>query len=81
MKCQKCGYISFDGNQFCPKCNKDISDEITRLNLPLYKINPPSLLNRLTGGSKESDLSYEMETPGVTDTAMPGGTPESVQDM
>jgi hypothetical protein len=81
MKCQKCGYISFDGNQFCPKCNKDISDEITRLNLPLYKINPPSLLGRLTGESKESDLSYQMDTSGTTGTAAHSDVVASAQDM
>lgn len=81
MKCQKCGYVSFDGNQFCPKCNKDISDEITRLNLPLYKINPPSFLGRLSGESKESDLSYQMDTSGVTGTAAHGGAIADAQDM
>jgi hypothetical protein len=81
MKCQKCGYISFDGNQFCPKCNKDISDEITRLNLPLYKINPPSLLGRLSGESKESDLSYQMDTSGATGNVTQGGAASTAQDM
>jgi hypothetical protein len=25
MKCEKCGYISFDFNLVCPSCNKDLS--------------------------------------------------------
>jgi hypothetical protein len=25
MKCEKCGYVSFDFNLICPSCNKDLS--------------------------------------------------------
>jgi len=53
MKCPKCGYISFDYNQVCPKCNKDISTEQKRLNLPDYKPSFPALLGALTGGVNE----------------------------
>ena len=49
MKCSKCGYTSFDYNQVCPKCNKDITSERESLNLPSYRPNPPSLLGALTG--------------------------------
>ncbi len=55
MRCPKCSYISFEYNASCPKCNKDISLEAKKLNLPLYKPNPPSLLGTLTG---ETDDSY-----------------------
>ncbi len=40
MKCTKCGYISFDFHDSCPKCNKDLSAERDRLNLAAYR--PPS---------------------------------------
>ena len=53
MKCPKCGYISFDYNQVCPKCNKDISIEQKRLNLPDYKPTFPALLGALIGGVSE----------------------------
>lgn len=49
MKCPKCGYISFDHNQTCPKCKKDISAEQKKLNLPDFRPSPPSLLEALTG--------------------------------
>jgi hypothetical protein len=49
MKCPKCGYTSFDFNLSCPKCNKDLSLEQDRLNLPVFKPDPPSLLGGLLG--------------------------------
>ena len=49
MKCPKCGYVSFDHNQVCPKCKKDISTEQKKLNLPDYQPSPPSLLGAVTG--------------------------------
>lgn len=54
MKCPKCNYISFDYNQVCPKCNKDIASEQKKLNLPSFKPSPPSLLGTLTGEASES---------------------------
>ena len=54
MKCPKCGYISFDYNQICPKCSKDISTEQGKMNLPPFRPDPPSLLGALTGEANES---------------------------
>jgi hypothetical protein len=59
MKCVKCGYISFDYNQACPKCNKDLSAERERLNLSRFKPEPPSLLAALIGGAGESQESMQ----------------------
>jgi hypothetical protein len=63
MKCPKCGYISFDYNDVCPKCNKDITAEREKMNLPAYMPNPPSLLAALTGESSESDFDLKVESP------------------
>ena len=38
MKCDKCGYISFDYNFACPLCNKDLG--ATRNRLGLYFDEP-----------------------------------------
>ena len=54
MKCPKCGYISFDYNQVCPKCNKDITGEQERLNIPAFRPEPLSLLSALIGDADES---------------------------
>jgi hypothetical protein len=57
MKCPKCNYVSFDYNQVCPKCNKDISAEQQRMNLPAYRPSPLSLLGALTGEPRQSEDS------------------------
>ncbi len=62
MRCPKCGYISFDHNQICPKCNKDISDEQAKLNLPTYKSNPPALLGMLVGAGDESNVGFTLDS-------------------
>jgi len=72
MKCPKCGYVSFDYNLTCPKCEKDISSEQEKLHLPSFRPEPPSLLGALTGeandsrsdrtaGSSEIDLARDAE--------------------
>jgi hypothetical protein len=57
MKCPKCGYISFDYNQVCPKCNRNISAEQEKIFLPSFRPDPPSLLGFLTGEANESNLN------------------------
>src|SRR4030043_1611429 len=59
MRCPKCGYESFDYNQVCPKCNKNIANEQAKLNIPAFKPNPPSLLGILTGEGDESNIGLE----------------------
>ena len=49
MKCPKCRYTSFDYNERCPNCNKDLSRERKAFDLIAFKHNPPSLLQGLTG--------------------------------
>lgn len=55
MKCPKCGYISFDYSQTCPKCSKDIAAEQAKLNLPSFRPDTPYLLETLIGERDESD--------------------------
>ena len=62
MRCPKCGYISFDHNQICPKCNKDISDEQAKLNLPTYKSNPPALLGMLVGTGDDANVGFALDS-------------------
>lgn len=56
MKCPKCGYVSFDYNLSCPKCNKDISSEQEKLHIPAFRPDPPFLLGALTGEVNESQI-------------------------
>jgi hypothetical protein len=64
MRCPKCGYISFDYNQECPKCNKNIADEQAKLNLPSFRPTPPSLLGILTGEGDESNVGMHADSSG-----------------
>jgi len=59
MKCPKCSYISFDYNQRCPKCNKDLVSEQKKRNLAAFKHNPPFLLATLTGDVDGIDSASE----------------------
>jgi hypothetical protein len=62
MRCPKCGYISFDYNKVCPKCNKDITAEQAKLNLPTFRPTPPSLLGILTGEANESNIGINADS-------------------
>ncbi len=78
MKCPKCGYISFDNNQVCPKCNRDISYEQEKLNLPAFRPNPPSLLGTLTGEVLESHVDMQIDQSYSDDVATDVVTEEDV---
>jgi hypothetical protein len=69
MKCPKCGYISFDYNLTCPKCDRDISAEQEKLNLPSFRPDTPALLGALTG---EHDESRGERAPGSSEIDMAG---------
>ena len=56
MKCPKCKYISFDYNERCPSCGKDLSQERKMFDLIGFKRNPPYLLDSLTGESSDTGL-------------------------
>ena len=79
MKCPKCGYMSFDFNQICPKCSKDISVERDKMSLPPFRPAPPSLLGALTGEAGDSNVG--LESGGSAAFASSGGeAPFSPED-
>ena len=89
MKCPKCGYISFDYNLSCPKCNKDISSEQEKLHIPSFRPDPPFLLGALTGEANESQIgsapapsqiSFEKEADISLDDSSPLDSGESAVD-
>jgi hypothetical protein len=67
MRCPKCGYISFDYNIICPKCNKDIASEQRMLNLPSYRPDPPRLLDVLIGMPDESQQHFPIDDEDMRD--------------
>jgi len=52
MKCPKCSFISFDYNDACPKCGKDITHERDLMDLPSYKPKPLSPVGPLNADSE-----------------------------
>jgi len=59
MKCPKCRYVSFDYNQVCPMCEKDLMAVRNSLNLPDFRPNPPFLLGILMGDVEHSEFEPE----------------------
>jgi hypothetical protein len=73
VKCDKCGYMSFDYNLTCPACNKDLG--VTRSKLGVNFVPPEMDFDELfTGGSglyktaaaanKESEAELDLESVG-----------------
>ena len=60
MKCPKCRYISFDYNEVCPKCNKDLVSERKKMNLTGYKPDPSFFFFILTGDLSDSKFGIEV---------------------
>jgi len=52
MKCPKCSFISFDYNDACPKCGKDLTHERDLMDLPSYKPKPLSSVDPLNAYSE-----------------------------
>lgn len=72
MKCPKCSYISFDFNQVCPKCNKDIAVEQAKLHTPSFRPEAPALLGALIGEADDSSTNVDVGTSTDLDTGEMG---------
>jgi len=70
MKCPKCNFISFDYNDTCPKCGKNLTHERDLMDLPSYK---PRALSAL------DPLNTYTEIPG--DTTRNGQPPFAKEGM
>ncbi len=70
MKCPKCGYISFDYNEVCPKCNKNIAALRDKMSLSSYKVTPPSMLKALNGEASDSDTDISVQISEDTASAL-----------
>ena len=79
MKCTKCGYMSFDFNQVCPKCSKDVSDVRDKMGLPAYRPSPPALLGALVGEADDSSIGLGLEGGGGLASAGVDMSPEDSQ--
>jgi hypothetical protein len=69
MKCQKCGFVSFDYLSQCKKCGTDLTAVREQLGFSALKSETPFLLGSLLkdGGRKDSaggSTSEEARAPG-----------------
>ena len=66
MRCPKCGYVSFDFLNNCPKCSRDLSSSREDLNLMDFRPQVPfllgSLVGEMEGGAGQQALSLTQET-------------------
>jgi hypothetical protein len=60
MKCPKCGFISFDYNETCPKCKKDISGEREKMHHVAFRPDVPFLIGALIGETDGSRTKLEV---------------------
>lgn len=68
MKCDKCGYISFDHNLSCPACNKDLASLRNRMGI--HYTPPETGFDEFFAGSS-----------GAYQTAAPPKEPEAELDL
>lgn len=68
MKCDKCGYISFDHNLTCPACNKDLGS--LRHRMGIHYMPPEANFDEFFAGSS-----------GAYQTAPPAKEPETELDL
>jgi hypothetical protein len=65
MRCSKCKYISFDHNENCPKCKKDLTEIRAKMNLPSYCPILPTQTNfqdQGTAGSIKIEQTGDFES-------------------
>lgn len=82
MKCPKCGYISFDFNEICPKCQRNIISERDKMNHLPFKPEPPFLLATLLARTGDSQVGMELSQAaiiaGTQETMLPPEEPPSL---
>ena len=63
MKCPKCGYISFDFNEKCPKCSRDLKEIRDKLILFPFEPSPVNWLeeDEVAGPVFEEEREIELE--------------------
>ncbi len=87
MKCPKCGYVSFDFNEICPKCQRSIIPEREKMHHLPFRPEPPFLLGALLTKTGDSQVGVELSeaaiAAGTQEHMLPldEGTVPAFQDM
>ncbi|MCI5207643.1 MAG: hypothetical protein D3910_02355, partial [Candidatus Electrothrix sp. ATG2] len=61
MRC-KCGYITFDQLEICPKCKKDISKLSNALSGVTFKVQLPDFLQIDVDESETEEVEAELDS-------------------
>ena len=66
MRCPKCGYISFDHQETCNKCQKYIGDVVADIKGTTFSAKAPSFLKITSADKSPSPLASAAikESPG-----------------
>ena len=80
MKCDKCGFVSFDHLAQCRRCGADLEATRERLGFSPVKAEVPFLLGALVKKGESLDFSpagmaHEPEEPGPMTVSGPGAKP------
>lgn len=76
MKCPKCGYMSFDSNEICPKCQRSIISEREKMNHLPFMPAPPFLLAGLLARPGDSQVGMQL-----SEAAIAAGTRETMLSL
>ncbi len=68
MRCPKCGYISFDHQETCTKCQKYIGDVGTEIKGTTFSAKAPAFL-RITSADRAPSPLAAQESPGASGNA------------
>ncbi len=82
MRCPKCGFISFDQVELCPKCAHDVSKIMEELKGTALQTQFSFFLGSVVGGSLAGDTSVETPLPEEveSDSNILGENEEAVEE-
>jgi hypothetical protein len=72
MKCPKCGFMSFDFNEICPKCQRNIISEREKMDHFPFKPEPPFLLGALLARTGHAQADVELSEAAIVAGAQEG---------
>jgi len=75
MKCPKCGYMSFDFNEICPKCQRNIISEREKMNHLPFEPEPPFLLASVLAQTGDSQVGMELSNAAIVAGAQEAALP------
>jgi hypothetical protein len=79
LKCEKCGYVSFDYNLKCPACDKDLSSVRNRIGL--HQETPEHEFDQFFSGASGAYRGLEAQDKGEAELDLTGVGGEAELDL